>query len=660
MSFTYPIFLWGLSALAIPIIVHLFNFRKAKRVSFSNVRFLESIKKQSSSNLRLKHLLILLCRLIFVFFLILTFAQPFIPGEEEGLNSRSVMIYLDNSNSLSNVTENDITGFNELLDVTQKVVGLYPQETKFNLITNDFLPGSSISRSQTKTLELLTEIEYSNLARTGKEVFGKLLSDPSDDSKDIFLLTDFQQSTFGAFESIADSVNQYHLVTTNSSEHRNISIDTLFLTNPFLVPDQKNSVQVRVRNQGGLVNDLQVKFFINERQSGTTSIDIEPNSSQTVTFELTGSLQKTNKCMISFEDFPITFDNDYFFTLNQASKINIVEVTDLSNSPVSKVYQNNDLFSFTSFQSENISYPTLEKADLIIINALRVMENGLKAQVEKQLREGKSVIFIPKGEEASAYQFAGILVKRDSSAIKTPMAIPDLKNPFFANIFESISSDTQMPEVSALYNWSSSEVPLLKTKTNQSYLSHLFQKGNLYMFSSPFASAYTNLHHHALFVPVMHRIAELSSTNNQALAFSVDHTNLTLAVDSVPNGQLYKLKREGVELIPSQRVSANELVLDMPKYLLTPGYYDVMLGEELMTSIAFNHSKKESNLTTLPIEEIQSRLSEIRHLNVYQPQDATSFSEIMKEKYHQRDLWKYTLILSLIFLFAESVLLRFL
>lgn len=659
MNFTYPIFLWGLATLAIPIIVHLFNFRKAKKVSFSNVRFLENIKKKSSSNLRLRHLLILLCRLLFVFFLVVTFAQPFIPGTENGLQNQSVQIYLDNSNSMSNLTENDISGFNELIGVAQEIAELYPQETQFNLFTNDFLPGSSISQSKAKTLERLTEIEFSNLARSGKEVFTKILSNDPTEAKDIFFLTDFQQTTAGAFEAIQDSTNQYHLVNVTCPEKRNISVDTVFLVNPFLVPNQKNSLQVRLKNQGPLVNDLQIKFFINDQQSATTSIDIEANASHTVTFELSGRLNKINRCLISFEDFPITFDNDYYFTLNQAAQINIVEISSQDNSPISKVYKNNDLFNFVSYQSENISYPTLERADLLVINGLQTLENGLKAQIEKHLVEGKTVVFIPS-EKAPSYQFATTTVARDSSSSKVLLSIPDLKNPFFENIFESISEEAQMPEVSSMYNWQTNDIQLLKTKTGQAFLSHLFQKGKLYVFAGPLEAPFTNFHQHALFVPVMQRIAELSSSNSQALAFSVDQTNIALAVDSIPNGQLYKLKKDGSELIPSQRLSANELVLDMPKYLLTPGFYDLTLGEQLFTTIAFNHSKKESNLTILPIEEIEARLSGIKHLNLYQPQDAASFSKIMKEKYHQRELWKYALILSLIFLFAESVLLRFL
>ena len=658
MNFTYPIFLWGLVALAIPIIVHLFNFRKAKRVSFSNVRFLESIKKKTSSNLRLRHLLILLCRLLFIFFLILTFAQPFIPSNEDGLQNKLVSIFIDNSNSLSNQSENDISGFNELLGVAQEIVNLYPTEVQFNLLSNDFVPGTNTQLSKKKALEKLTEMEFSNLSRSGAAILDKLQNNK--EKGDIFILSDFQRSTTGLFKPIIDSINEFHLIQPILSSNANIFVDTLFLTNPFLVPNQKNSIQVKVRNQGPAINDLQVKFFIDENQSGTTSLDIESNASETITFEVAGQLSKFNTCRISFEDFPITFDNDYFFTLNQASKIKIVEISDQKNSSVHKVYESNELFTIRTFHSENISYPTLEQADLIIVNAIDQIANGLKAQIEKHLQEGKSVIFIPKGGEILSYQFAGVQFDKKVESNKTPLDIPDIRDPFFENIFESINKETLMPDVTTMYQWQSQETKLLKTKSGQSFLSHLYNKGNLFVLAGPLDDENGNLHEHALFVPVMHRIAESSSSNNPALAFNIDQTNISIPVDSIPNGILYKLKNATSELIPSQRIAANELILDMPKYLLKPGYYDLMLGEIVISSIAFNHSKKESLLERLSLEEVQANISGIKNMNMYSPKDAAAFSKNMKEKYHRRELWKYTLILSLIFLFAESVLIRFL
>ncbi|HET9053816.1 MAG TPA: BatA domain-containing protein, partial [Cyclobacteriaceae bacterium] len=45
MTFLYPSFLWALLALSIPVIIHLFNFRKTTRIFFSNNRFLRQVKE---------------------------------------------------------------------------------------------------------------------------------------------------------------------------------------------------------------------------------------------------------------------------------------------------------------------------------------------------------------------------------------------------------------------------------------------------------------------------------------------------------------------------------------------------------------------------------------------------------------------------------------
>ena len=81
MQFLYPTFLYALLALAIPIIIHLFFFRRFKKVYFTNVRFLKEIKEETSARQRLKNLLVLLMRLLAMAALVLAFAQPFLPQD---------------------------------------------------------------------------------------------------------------------------------------------------------------------------------------------------------------------------------------------------------------------------------------------------------------------------------------------------------------------------------------------------------------------------------------------------------------------------------------------------------------------------------------------------------------------------------------------------
>src|SRR5689334_18408547 len=97
MSFLYPTFLWALLALAIPIIIHLFNFRKTTRIYFSNTRFLKQVKESTTAKRRLKHYLILLSRLLFLSLLVIAFAQPIIPAREQLGSNRNIILYIDNS-----------------------------------------------------------------------------------------------------------------------------------------------------------------------------------------------------------------------------------------------------------------------------------------------------------------------------------------------------------------------------------------------------------------------------------------------------------------------------------------------------------------------------------------------------------------------------------
>ena len=64
MSFLYPNILWGLMAVSIPVIIHLFNFRKFRKIYFTNVRFLEELKQQTRKQSKLRHLLVMIARML--------------------------------------------------------------------------------------------------------------------------------------------------------------------------------------------------------------------------------------------------------------------------------------------------------------------------------------------------------------------------------------------------------------------------------------------------------------------------------------------------------------------------------------------------------------------------------------------------------------------
>ena len=87
MQFLNPLFLIGLSAIAIPIAIHFFNLRRYKKVYFSDISKLEELAEETKRQSRLKHLLILAARIFAIAFLAIAFAQPVIPPKESALPS---------------------------------------------------------------------------------------------------------------------------------------------------------------------------------------------------------------------------------------------------------------------------------------------------------------------------------------------------------------------------------------------------------------------------------------------------------------------------------------------------------------------------------------------------------------------------------------------
>ena len=106
MRYQNPQLLYFLFAIAIPILIHLFNFRKHKTIYFSSIRFLKEIKEDKRKRSNLKNLLILLSRILAIFFLVMAFAKPFIPLNKEHKPTENIFIYIDNSFSMDAENQN--------------------------------------------------------------------------------------------------------------------------------------------------------------------------------------------------------------------------------------------------------------------------------------------------------------------------------------------------------------------------------------------------------------------------------------------------------------------------------------------------------------------------------------------------------------------------
>ncbi|MFL5416395.1 MAG: BatA domain-containing protein, partial [Myxococcales bacterium] len=76
LVFANPAYLWGLAALSVPILVHLFNRRRPRPLAFGAIEFVLRSQRQKSRRLRLRQILLLAMRCLLVAGVALALARP--------------------------------------------------------------------------------------------------------------------------------------------------------------------------------------------------------------------------------------------------------------------------------------------------------------------------------------------------------------------------------------------------------------------------------------------------------------------------------------------------------------------------------------------------------------------------------------------------------
>jgi hypothetical protein len=663
MSFLYPSFLWALGVLAIPIIIHLFNFRKTLRIYFSSNRFLRQVKEASTAKRRLKHYLILLSRLLFLFFLVITFCQPVIPAKEQLGNNRNIVVYLDNSQSMSAQLPDKTRGLDAGLSFVRTIVDLFPPDTRYKFITNDFAPYSNSFKTKPEVLDLLTQVRLSPVSRSMQEVTDRIRQDASR-GQEIFWIADFQKSTIGKSPQSVDTTHRWHLVPISFAPMANVFVDSAYLENPFAAGGEKNVLKVRVRNDGKRdVDQLNLKLTINKVQAGTAAVTVPQQGFAETSFDITTGLSGINKGQITFNDFPVSFDNDFFLALNFGEKIRVVEI---KNSPgvtsVEKVFGNHAVFSFTGFSADNFNYNFITQADLVVVNGLNTVDPSLITALRTYINQHGNVLFIPGTKPdpvsvKSLLQLAQVIVKETTAPMELDR--PDFANPFFENVFEEKSTSLAMPKASKILDWGADRSAILRFKNDQPFLSRFDQGGKLYVMGCALEPGVTDFYNHALFVPVMYRMAASGKKSENRLYFSLKESFISLRMDSLRADEPLRLIGDE-ELIPAQRKVGNNVFIDIPKFSIKNGFYNLVSRGDTVNLLAFNLDKAESLLDQYSGEEVGRMLGDENHVSIFKATSTGAFSNEIKERYLGTPLWKYALLLALFFLVAEVLLIRFL
>ncbi len=677
VQFVNPAFLYLLSLVAIPVIIHLFNFRRYKKVDFTNVRFLKELKDQTQSQSKLKHLLVLLMRILAVCFLVLAFAQPFIPKNKNAMADANqvVSLYVDNSFSMQGLSaEGNL--LDEAKTKARETAGAFGASTQFQLLTNDFWGQQQRLLSKEELMDAIDKIKISPVSRTAKGVLTRqqdALNRSNLKNKTAFWFSDFQKTFFSQLPA-ADTTLVLNAVQLSSTQTGNVFIDSCWLSSPVIQLNVAAELNVMFKNTGNPeAAEVPVKFLINEVQKSATSVTVPKGGEAVIKISFTISQPGWQHAQVSINDNPITFDDTYYFSFRVAEKINVYHIGASENEYVRTLFNSNSIIDYTFSKSGAIDFSLFGKKNTIVLTDLKEVPSGMSDELARFVNRGGTLVIFPDTAIApggytalTSNLHADDLVTINYNADKVSRI--DFENELFQNVFDNVQQNMNMPDVSSHYQLSSGiqsnrEVLMRLQGANPFLCRYRFGKGSVYLFAAAAQPAAGNFVNHALFVPVVFKTALLSiPAYEQSLTLGKKNSSTLLYPVTAGNVVHLVNKKAQYDFIPEIKVTPNESQVIIPTELTEAGSYDLITGtDSLIGTLSLNYNRNESTSEYFTTEEINTSFSNgmFKQFNMVS-NNVASIGKYIKEINSGVSLWKYCIILVLIFLGAEIVLLRLL
>lgn len=672
MQFVFPFFLWGLLGLSIPILIHLFHFRRFKKVYFSNVRLLQSIKEEKQNRSKVKKRIILMLRILAFAALIFAFAQPFIPSGKIAIKGiKYISIYIDNSFSMQGVAQ-DAPLFEIAKSRARDIVLGFGREDKFYVISNasNSWNGKFISRED--ALEVIEEIQISPAVYSLQTLLEKqklALKNVKAQNGFIYHCSDFQRG-ISNYSLLQDSLTELALVPLEAVEQNNISIDSVWFDSPVRLWKEKIPLIIQTRNRGNVNAEnirLSLQFDGQNRPLGSLNIDAGQSRLDTVFLNMdkTGWQQAT----LSITDYPIQFDDKYFISFQVIPTIEVLVISqEKPNDALFAAFSGMSAFKISYQPSDKISYENWKKYNLIILDELPELSSGLASALQEYLEAGNNVLFFPnaslnKSEHNLFFQKLQISEVINFNLSEKQVGEIDLSSFPFREVYEVSKSTMKLPQTKGNFVYGKNSAPgeqrLLTYRDGSSYLSEFNIKGgSFYRSSAPLNTEFNSLVNQSdIFIPLLYRLGIAGGGNQPISYIAGKEEQISVPIDAFSTDKVFKIKGLEGEFIPAQRFGGQSLNISLNSQLKEAGHFQVLDDQnKVVHEFAFNFNRLESDLSYYTFKELMDKLG--NYFKIYSPGEASILSSNVSEQNQGLTLWRYFLIGALIFLLLETFILR--
>jgi hypothetical protein len=405
---------------------------------------------------------------------------------------------------------------------------------------------------------------------------------------------------------------------------------------------------VLLKSNQTTATNLPVSLYNKEQLVSKVSVEIKDENKAIFTIPNNQII----KGKISIDDVQLQFDNTLYFSINTPSKINVLAISDDDANYLKGIFTE-DEFNFTQKTPNTLDYALFDTQNLVVLNEIENLPNTLTTALKVFTDKGGVVTFIPntKGNlqdyNTFLQQFNFGVFSPNLEQEKRITSI-NYSHPIYANgVFEKRVDNFQYPKINQFFpqNISQSTV-ILQFEDNKPFLS---QRNNVFIFSAAINEDNSNFKNINLIVPTFYNIAK-QSLNAAQLYYTIGQNNqFDVSVNLQPDTVL-TLVNNDESIIPEQQYYNNKAVIktnDLPE---NAGVYEVKNKNEILEYVSFNYNRNESDLTYQNLENIEG----------------ITISNSVKEAFNTikndtkvNELWKWFVILALVFLIIEMLILKY-
>ncbi len=680
MILQHPLLLIGLLALIIPILVHLFNFRRFKKVYFSSIQFLKKIDFDTNKQSKLKKIIVLTCRCLALFFIVLAFVQPLIQTSKHSeliAQSKAVSLFVDNSFSMNAIGE-EISLLEIAKHTARDIVKGYESNTKFQIITNDLMGKQQHLLTKEDALIEIDQIEISNSSRKLQEILQRQtasLNTMNPDKKIVYFISDFQKSQ----ESVVNNPSiEFYCIPLKNEKKQNVYIDTCWFEEPIHLLNQTNHLLVRIKNSGeNNYENVRLTCEINAQIKSITDFSILAKSTKIDTIVFKNNVKGWNNIKLAINDFPIIFDDNYYTTLEVIDKINVLHIyEDIPNKYVRSVYEKSEFFQYNATTINQLDYSKIRQNHLVVLDGIKSYSTGLQSEVDKFVTNNGNLLIVPNAEpDLTSYnQFFSLLqisTMGPNEKIPTQVSSINRHEKTFSDVFSQWNTQMDLPLVNNYFRINTSSnilnEPLITMKNNLPLVIKYSnsKKGNIFFINSALRADDGGLPFSSFFAPMLYKMA-ITGKNNQnnnillgAKSNFIVNLNQNNSLNSIKRSEgSIKIKTETEEVIPAILPLGQELQITINESIKHAGFGVLIhAANEVITSLGFNFNRNESLLSYFTIEELKEKYPFENFHFITEARE--NIGQIVKELESGIPLWKYCVILCLTFLLLEIIVLRY-